>query len=194
MDYIAPEQVDDAARVDARADLYALGCSLYFSLTGQPPFPGGTSIEKMKRHRTKYADPISDLNPTVPAEFSRVVAKLMEKDPARRYPSAAAARDALRHWAEPGAVPDDIDPDQTEVEVVRELERAQPDPGSFFETVPVAVFTDRSRKARRADSDDLRTERPRPSLALWMILVPIGVLLMCLAAAVTSLLLYLLKA
>jgi serine/threonine protein kinase len=194
MDYIAPEQVDDAARVDARADLYALGCTLYFALTGQPPFPGGTSIEKMKRHRTKYADPISDLNPTVPAEFSRVVAKLMEKDPARRYPSAAAARDTLRHWAEPGTVPEDIDPDQTDVEVVREVERSQSDPGSFFETVPVAVFTDRARKGRQSDSSDVRIERPRPQLPLWMILVPIGVLVMCLAAAVTGLLLYLLKA
>ena len=58
MDYIAPEQVDDPTGVDARADLYAMGCSLYFALTGQPPFPGGTSMEKMKRHRTEYPDPL----------------------------------------------------------------------------------------------------------------------------------------
>ena len=91
MDYIAPEQVDDPTGVDARADLYAMGCSLYFALTGQPPFPGGTSQEKMKRHRTEHPDPLTDFNPTVPVEFARVVQKLMEKVPARRYPTAKAA-------------------------------------------------------------------------------------------------------
>ena len=83
MDYIAPEQVDDPTGVDARADLYAMGCSLYYALTGQPPFPGGTSQEKMKRHRTEHPDPLTDFNPTVPAEFARVVQKLMEKSPTR---------------------------------------------------------------------------------------------------------------
>jgi serine/threonine protein kinase len=195
MDYIAPEQVDDSSQVDARADLYALGGSLYFALTGQPPFPGGTSVEKMRRHRTQYPDPISDLNPTVPAEFARVVAKLMEKDPARRYPTAAAARDALRVWAEAGVMPEDADPDQTEAEVVLELERSFTDPASFFETVPVAVFTEHGRKRRRSGdaSDDTETRPSRP-IPLWMILVPAGLVLMCLAAAGTGLLLYLLNA
>src|SRR5262245_11842894 len=81
MDYIAPEQVDDPTGVDHRADLYALGCSMYFALTGQPPFPGGTSQQKMQRHRTEFPESIPDLNPTVSAEFARIVERLMEKDP-----------------------------------------------------------------------------------------------------------------
>src|SRR5947209_10520477 len=100
MDYIAPEQVDDPTGVDPRADLYAMGCSLYFSLTGQPPFPGGTSQEKMRRHRTEHPNPLTDFNPTVPVEFARVVEKLMEKSPARRYQTAMAARDALLPWTD----------------------------------------------------------------------------------------------
>lgn len=195
MDYIAPEQVYDSTQVDARSDLYALGCSLYFALTGQPPFPGGTSVQKMKRHRSEYAEPISDLNPTVPAEFSRVVARLMEKDPRRRYQTAAAARDALRPWAEPGTVSEDRDPDQTEAEVVQELERSFTDPGAFFETIPAAVFTEPRRKGRRPardeDESDVRETKPVP---IWLILIPAGVMVMCLAAACTGLLLYLLKA
>jgi len=198
MDYIAPEQVDDPARVDGRADLYALGCSLYFALTGQPPFPGGTSVEKMKRHRTKYADPISDFNPTVPAEFARVVERLMEKNPARRYPTAAAARDALRPWtAGDPQTPLDVDPDQTEAEVVLELERSQKDPGAFFESVPVVVFADKGRKSARhrvPDSDSGSVELEKKSFPIWAILIPAGLAIMCLGAALTGLVLYLLKA
>jgi eukaryotic-like serine/threonine-protein kinase len=199
MDYIAPEQVDDATQVDGRADLYALGCTLYHALTGQPPFPGGTSVEKMRRHRTKHPDPISDINPTVPVEFSRIVERLMEKDPKRRYPTAAAARDALRPWAAGDPeTPLDVDPEQTEAEVVLELERTQKDPGAFFETVPVVVFADKGRKSGRLAVPDTQSESEvevevRKPVPLWLILIPAGVVLMCLGAAVTGLVLYWLK-
>src|SRR5207248_1112853 len=126
-------------------------CSIYFALTGQPPFPGGTSIDKMKRHRREYAAPLSDSNPTIPAEFSRVVEKLMEKSPQARYRSAAEVRDALRPWAagDPER-PMDVDPEQSEAEIVQEVERTQKDPGEFFESVPVVVFADKGKKPRRA--------------------------------------------
>ena len=147
MDYIAPEQVDDPSAVDARADQYALGCSMYLALTGQPPFPGGTSLEKMKRHRTEYPAPITDHNPTVSADFARIVERLMEKSPAKRYANAKHVRRALLPWA--AGDPDrplDTDPHQTEAQVLQELEKAQPDPGGFFESIPVAVFGDRAKK------------------------------------------------
>jgi serine/threonine protein kinase len=199
MDYIAPEQVDDASQVDARADLYSLGCSLYFALTGQPPFPGGTSIEKMKRHRTEYPNPISDFNPTVPANFIRVVERLMDKSPGRRYQTAAAVRDALRPWAagEPDT-PMDVDPDQTEAQAVLELERTQPDPGSFFETVPVVVFADRmKRDSPDSDTDEVNVNvdgTSKKRFPLWLLLIPVGLFVMCLGAALTGLVLYLAKA
>src|SRR5439155_512107 len=59
MDYIAPEQTLDAAKVDGRCDLYALGCTLYFALSGRAPFPGGTSREKIQRHRSARPTPIA---------------------------------------------------------------------------------------------------------------------------------------
>jgi eukaryotic-like serine/threonine-protein kinase len=201
MDYIAPEQVDDPTGVDARADLYAMGCSLYFALTGQPPFPGGTSQEKMKRHRTEHPDPLTDFNPTVPVEFARVVQKLMEKVPGRRYPTAKVARDALLPWA--AADPDtpyDVDPDLTAAEVVLELERTVKDPGEFFESVPVVVFADKGRRSGRlptavpVEDDTDNGPHKKRGVPIWVVLVPIGLAVMCLGAGLMGLALYLLKA
>ena len=98
MDYIAPEQTLDAAKVDNRADVYGLGCTLYFALTGRPPFPGGTSIEKIIKHRTQAAEPLNRVNPCVPAGFAGLVARMIAKRAEERPPSAAAARDALLAW------------------------------------------------------------------------------------------------
>ena len=81
MDYIAPEQTEDAAAVDARSDLYGLGCTLYFALTGQPPFPGGDARKKIRRHRKEMPPPLSELNPLIPADFAAIVHPLLAKRP-----------------------------------------------------------------------------------------------------------------
>jgi eukaryotic-like serine/threonine-protein kinase len=200
MDYIAPEQIDNPIGVDARADLYALGCSIYYALAGQPPFPGGTSIEKMKRHRKEFAAPLSDFNPTIPADFSRLVERLMEKAPENRYRSAAAVREALRPWtAGDQERPMDVDPEQTEAEIVMELERTQKDPGEFFESVPVVVFADKGKKTTRQREGIETTEPPggeedAKPLPMWLWLIPIAIGLMVLAGGAMALVLYLLKA
>jgi serine/threonine protein kinase len=98
MDYIAPEQVENAATVDERADIYALGCTLYFTLSGRPPFPGGTSREKMQRHRIEQPEPLVHLNAFVPESFAGLVARMMAKKPEQRLPSAAALREELLTW------------------------------------------------------------------------------------------------
>ena len=185
MDYIAPEQVTDPSRVDGRADLYALGCSMYFALTGRPPFPGGTSTEKMRRQRTAIAEPIADFNPTIPAAFVRVVERLMEKSPARRFPDAAAVRTALQPWTvgDP-ETPLDVDPDQTEAEAVSELERTQGPTESFFESIPVAVFRDRA-KRYSADSGSATPPagtRTRRRLPFWPLFAVAAIAVMVIGA------------
>jgi serine/threonine protein kinase len=72
---------------------------LYFALTGRPPFPGGTSREKIHHHRNDEPTPLEELRPALPPAFVAVVRKMMAKDPAQRYPSAAAAAEELRAWA-----------------------------------------------------------------------------------------------
>jgi serine/threonine protein kinase len=99
MDYIAPEQVDDPLGVDARADLYGLGATLYFALTGRPPFPGGTRFDKIARHQVKEPTPIDRVNRAVPAGFAALVNRLMAKQPEWRPQSARLVQGELLVWA-----------------------------------------------------------------------------------------------
>ena len=84
-DYIAPEQASDASRVDIRADIYSLGCTLYFLLAGQPPFPGGTTMEKMFAHCQSEPEPIEQRRPDLPAALIPVLRRMMAKRPEDRY-------------------------------------------------------------------------------------------------------------
>jgi serine/threonine protein kinase len=99
MDYIAPEQTTDAAAVDRRSDIYSLGCTLYFAVTGRPPFPGGDSRDKIRRHRHEAPEPLGKLRPDLPAAFVGLIEIMMEKDPKRRFPTMAEVIEELRPWA-----------------------------------------------------------------------------------------------
>jgi len=98
MDYIAPEQTFDPSKVDARADIYGLGCSLYYALTGKPPFQGGTSLERMRRHRNDDPEPLSKLRPDIPQGFLGLIAAMMEKDPNQRIAPAGLLAADLKLW------------------------------------------------------------------------------------------------
>ena len=93
-DYISPEQYLDSYQVDARADLYSLGCTLYFALTGKVPFPLETSAQKLKAHLKKKATPVQELRPEVPRQLAAIVAKLMAKRPENRFQTA---REVVRY-------------------------------------------------------------------------------------------------
>jgi serine/threonine protein kinase len=101
MDYIAPEQARNAVAVSPRSDLYSLGCSLYFALSGTPPFPGGTSLEKIHRQRNIPPPPLEDLNPQIPPRMSRLVERLLAKNPEDRLATALEVRDRLLPLATP---------------------------------------------------------------------------------------------
>jgi serine/threonine protein kinase len=88
-DYLAPEQARNASAVDVRADLYSLGCTFYFVLTGRPPFPGGTPLEKMIRHQCDDPAPVESLRSDLPEAVARAVAKLLAKKPSDRFQSPA---------------------------------------------------------------------------------------------------------
>ncbi|MEK6372266.1 MAG: sigma 54-interacting transcriptional regulator [Acidobacteriota bacterium] len=87
--YMAPEVLRQD-RVDSRADLYALGMTLYETVTGALPGYGKAPIDVIRMHLDDDIRPPSAINPRVPAELERIIVKLLEKDPRHRYASAAA--------------------------------------------------------------------------------------------------------
>ncbi|MEX2285867.1 MAG: protein kinase [Planctomycetaceae bacterium] len=97
-DYLAPEQALDSHTVDARADIYSLGCTLYFMLTGHPPFTEGTLAQRLMSHQVKEPPPIWADRPDAPADLIALIAKMMSKDVSRRCQSAAEVSEALYRW------------------------------------------------------------------------------------------------
>jgi WD40 repeat protein/tRNA A-37 threonylcarbamoyl transferase component Bud32 len=94
-DYMAPEQARDPRQADVRADLYSLGCTLYHLLVGHPPFPGGTTVDKLVAHLERLPRPLTDLRGDVPPALARIVERLMAKDPAQRYQTPTEVAEAL---------------------------------------------------------------------------------------------------
>lgn len=94
-DFIAPEQVINAHTADIRADLYSLGCTFYYLLTGKVPFPGGTVMEKLFRHRLEEPKRVELLRPEVHEEVGATVRRLMAKAPENRYQTPAEVAAAL---------------------------------------------------------------------------------------------------
>ncbi len=97
-DYLAPEQAIDSHGVDARADIYSLGCSLYYLLTGHPPFPDGTLPQRLMAHQKQQPPGISIDRPDVSADLVAIVLKLMAKKADDRYQSMDEVSAALKCW------------------------------------------------------------------------------------------------
>jgi len=87
VDYMAPEQALDAKTADFSADIYSLGCTLYFLLTGNPPFRSDTIMRRLLAHREQDIPLISHVRPEAPRELDDVFAKMMAKKKEDRYPS-----------------------------------------------------------------------------------------------------------
>lgn len=102
-DYIAPEQVLNSSDADIRADIYSLGCTLYFMLARRRPAGNGSTMEKLMWHQMKEADPIQKLRPQVPTELAAVIEKMMRKRPEDRYQTPAEVVEALAPWGQPAA-------------------------------------------------------------------------------------------
>ncbi len=97
-DYLAPEQAINSHNVDARADLYALGQTCYYLLTGRPPFPDGTVAARLLAHQTKKPEPISSFRPDMPLDLTAIIDKMTTKKPEVRYQTAKEVAEALAKW------------------------------------------------------------------------------------------------
>ena len=94
-DYVAPEQLEDPHGADIRADLYSLGCTFYFLLSGQVPFPGGSLIQKLDKQRWHDPTPLEHLRGDVAPGLARLVDRMMAKKPTDRFQTPGALAEAL---------------------------------------------------------------------------------------------------
>ncbi|HEY7326692.1 MAG TPA: protein kinase [Gemmataceae bacterium] len=99
-DYLAPEQALDSNSVDIRADIYSLGATFYFCLTGRTPFTEGTIAQKLIWHQTRQPKPISQLRPDVPEGVVAIVEKMMAKDSNQRPQTPQEVAEALTPWTQ----------------------------------------------------------------------------------------------
>ena len=86
-DYISPEQARDPRNTDVRSDIYSLGCTFFFMLTGRPPFLGGTMLQKLLQHQADQPPDLRQFRPELPEDVNRILRKMLAKDPRRRYAS-----------------------------------------------------------------------------------------------------------
>ncbi len=83
-DYISPEQARDPRTADIRSDIYSLGCTLFHMLTGRPPFPEGTLLQKLLKHQEEAPPDPRAFNPRIPADLAEAVMRMMAKEPSER--------------------------------------------------------------------------------------------------------------
>ena len=103
-DFIAPEQIRNAQSADIRADIYSLGCTFYYLLTGGPPFRGEHLWDVYQAHFSMDAGPLNLVRPEVPVELAVLVAKMMAKEPSRRFQTPGDVARALTPFFKTGGV------------------------------------------------------------------------------------------
>src|SRR5262245_36296806 len=96
VDFIAPEQTQDSSRVDIRADIYSLGHTFYYLLTGRLPFGEATTAQKLLWHQIRQPEPLSEVRPEVPEPVRAVLERMIAKEPADRFQTPAEVAEALR--------------------------------------------------------------------------------------------------
>ncbi len=101
-DFISPEQANDARQVDIRSDIYSLGATLYYLLSGRVPFDDGSVMHKLRSHAQVEPAPLNSVRDDVPEELVAIASKMMAKDPDERYLTPKEVADALesflRNW------------------------------------------------------------------------------------------------
>lgn len=179
IDYMAPEQAEDARRADTRSDIYSLGCTLYKCLTGRTPFQEGTHVQKIISHRQEPPEPIRMWNSDVPEELANlIVQKMLAKSRADRFQTPFEVAAALAPWAKldtaageltplPGSSEPTDDADAATAEGSTDSQDEGPDPAQKYVTVTCSVCgtrlgATRSQFGTKLECPDCGTSLPVP--------------------------------
>jgi serine/threonine protein kinase len=158
VDYLAPEQAINSHDVDIRADIYGLGATFYFLLTGKGLFEDGTVAQKLSWHLHRPPMPISQIRPDVPEELLRVIDKMLAKKPEDRYQTPEEVDEALVPWTRDPIPP----PEPAELPQLSLAAKGTGPPSSFHRIVSPSVRTSISAEGRTSDSHPSRETRPLP--------------------------------
>ena len=173
-DYMAPEVAHDSRSRDVRSDLYSLGCTFFYLLTGQVPFPGGTWTEKLLRHQYEAPPALRTLVPEVPPAVAAIVERLMAKDPADRYPTPGHLAAVLQEWlVRPGPAADARSPRTPTVSAATPLPGVLPDLSSALAATQPQTGTVTSQQKEPAGTARNRWQRQFLS---WLLMIFLGVL------------------
>lgn len=162
-DYLSPEQALDSHQVDLRTDIYSLGCTLYFALSGHAPFPEGTIAQRIAQHQSAEPAPLMNLRIDCPPDLAAICYRMMRKNPADRFQSCTEIAKELHtwlsrsgsSWASKARVPKPnvAKTDGLDSQMLRELPQSEPTTGSGgFPNIVTETRTDRSRKTKKPDN------------------------------------------
>jgi serine/threonine-protein kinase len=98
VDYLAPEQAIDSHQVDGRADTYSLGCTLYFLLSGRPPFTDSSLAQRIMAHQVREPVDLREARPEVPTTLVQICRRMMAKSASARYQCMEEVSEALANW------------------------------------------------------------------------------------------------
>jgi len=156
-DYLAPEQAINSHGVDLRADIYSLGCTLYFLLVGHPPFPKGSLAQRIANHQSVDPPRVSTLREDVPESLLKIVETMMCKDPDKRLQTCEDVQAALGEFLSSEEIPDTVTLIKREANDSSKKNEAKSD-----EEEPASVLSDKSLKLGTIEIDTgPRKRRPK---------------------------------
>jgi serine/threonine protein kinase len=147
-EYVAPEQAADARAADTRSDIYSLGCTLFFLLTGRPPFVEETPVKLVLAHIEKPPPSVTALRPEVPPALAAVLVRMLAKDPAARYPQPAEVAQALVAFIKAGTKPAAPAADAKETNLPPGPARQEETPEPFAALADATAPAERPKKPR----------------------------------------------